>query len=358
MGASPLTRGKPGPLTRGGRGHGRIPAHAGKTLLEVTEKDTIGAHPRSRGENRHRLPRPRVLPGASPLTRGKQRTHQHGTDEGRRIPAHAGKTGSSFVEVRVAWAHPRSRGENPHLVTMDEIWKGASPLTRGKRSVETEVATATGRIPAHAGKTKKRPRLMASKRAHPRSRGENWSRPSWSWSVKGASPLTRGKLYSSNYPELLLGRIPAHAGKTERRGRPESGRPAHPRSRGENSASALAFSRPHGASPLTRGKRGGPARDYRGAGRIPAHAGKTARRGGCVHALRAHPRSRGENPPRGHREGHDRGASPLTRGKRRASTWRSASRGRIPAHAGKTPGTQPSRCRARAHHRSRGENVR
>ena len=70
-----------------------------------------------------------------------------------------------------------------------------------------------------------------------------------------------------------------------------------------------------GSSPLTRGKQRG-ARDHRDAPRlIPAHAGKT---GGFVllslHA-RAHPRSRGENVATGGDVGVGYGSSPLTRGK-------------------------------------------
>ena len=48
---------------------------------------------------------------------------------------------------------------------------------------------------------------------------------------------------------------------------------------------------------------------------IPAHAGKTR---GCrviVRGVTAHPRSRGENIPASLKEAHDRGSSPLTRGK-------------------------------------------
>ena len=50
---------------------GLIPAHAGKTRAASRVCIVIGAHPRSRGENRRRRSRLATLPGSSPLTRGK-----------------------------------------------------------------------------------------------------------------------------------------------------------------------------------------------------------------------------------------------------------------------------------------------
>ena len=50
------------------------------------------------------------------------------------IPAHAGKTPSTGA----------CRGR----------WRGSSPLTRGKQSLETNGQYRPGLIPAHAGKTR------------------------------------------------------------------------------------------------------------------------------------------------------------------------------------------------------------
>lgn len=43
------------------------------------------------------------------------------------IPAHAGKTNGSRCSTAASRAHPRSRGEKLHLVTVDEAWAGSSP---------------------------------------------------------------------------------------------------------------------------------------------------------------------------------------------------------------------------------------
>ena len=152
---------------------------------------------------------------------------------------------------------------------------GSSPLTRGKRSLPSR-----WRRPA---------------RAHPRSRGENLLMPSHMPSMKGSSPLTRGKLLQTEGHTTVAGLIPAHAGKT--RSGPPGGceRPAHPRSRGENSAASFSQSQPPGSSPLTRGKRAHSLRLALQPGLIPAHAGKTPSRIGSGWNEGAHPRSRGEN---------------------------------------------------------------
>ena len=50
-----------------------------------------------------------------------------------------------------------------------------------------------------------------------------------------------------------------------------------------------------GSSPLTRGKHPDDGADGDGLGLIPAHAGKTPGHNHARKALRAHPRSRGEN---------------------------------------------------------------
>ena len=74
--------------------------------------------------------------------------------------------------------------------------------------------------------------------------------------------------------------------------------------------------------------------------------------------LRAHPRSRGENPRRDLQRHDNWGSSPLTRGKPDKGTKEPAHVRLIPAHAGKTLIASCSPAPIRAHPRSRGENLR
>ena len=132
---------------------------------------------------------------------------------------------------------------------------------------------------------------------------------------------------------------------------------AHPRSRGENEKSLPGDEIADGSSPLTRGKPRRAVPHRQPDGLIPAHAGKTAGSQTRASAWRAHPRSRGENGARGLPEWVLEGSSPLTRGKRGGGAPASQSTRLIPAHAGKTPG-KPLCCACTwAHPRSRGENT-
>ena len=114
-------------------------------------------------------------------------------------------------------AHPRSRGENFKCVDGWEDYDGSSPLTRGKRGDAPACAALLGLIPAHAGKTGDGEVGGEHGRAHPRSRGENAYQSRARDIFKGSSPLTRGKLGSHDDALRDRGLIPAHAGKTVRR---------------------------------------------------------------------------------------------------------------------------------------------
>ena len=177
--------------------------------------------------------------------------------------------------------------------------------------------------------------------------------PSRTW---GSSPLTRGK---PRRLAQMLGcprLIPAHAGKTVFGELNAQRLRAHPRSRGENFPRGPHHRRSAGSSPLTRGKPVRRGAIVRLVGLIPAHAGKTrpTRRG--APRWRAHPRSRGENFACGAAIAKNVGSSPLTRGKLCTLHGPAHMGGLIPAHAGKTVNRSRGASMPWAHPRSRGEN--
>ena len=176
-------------------------------------------------------------------------------------------------------------------------------------------------------------------------------------SPRTQSPLTPGKPPPRAVRGADLRLIPAHAGKTNRDSILGPKVAAHPRSRGENHGLSPGKSARLGSSPLTRGKRVASSGFGGEVGLIPAHAGKTDRawrRG--VHP-QAHPRSRGENFTCLATTVVSSGSSPLTRGKPDQHGVVSPTVGLIPAHAGKTRAKTSSTSPSRAHPRSRGENV-
>ena len=172
---------------------------------------------------------------------------------------------------------------------------GSSPLTRGKLIPVQGRFLVERLIPAHARKTKNARRPCQGRWAHPRSRGENDARVGGLAGVAGSSPLMRGKLLPEDTPLGVPGLIPAHAGKTARRRRTLCSRRAHPRSCGDNFRDTLMPALWSGSSPLTQGKRCMILPTDRPVRLIPAHAGKTRLSVISPLILRAHPRSRGEN---------------------------------------------------------------
>ena len=216
MGSSPLTRGKHAFAEQRPGGKGLIPAHAGKTRPAGTTANPSGAHPRSRGENATNEDPASAYSGSSPLTRGKPADRALSGKWSGLIPAHAGKTCHTQMRQYLAWAHPRSRGENCSRTRSASALAGSSPLTRGKLFPAIASSAADGLIPAHAGKTLPYGQHLAATWAHPRSRGENCARASDEFHATGSSPLTRGKQYLRPHRGSRNGLIPAHAGKTLR----------------------------------------------------------------------------------------------------------------------------------------------
>ena len=314
-GSSPLTRGKYPDDGADGHRMGLIPAHAGKIYPTKWRRARPG--------------------GSSPLTRGKYERAQMRVDLEGLIPAHAGKIASLRPGPTVTRAHPRSRGENPCPSIQASATRGSSPLTRGKCGRVGAQEGVERLIPAHAGKMVKGSASEGRIGAHPRSRGENIISRDGTFVARGSSPLTRGKWIRAACPPTATGLIPAHAGKIPRYRRLRKPRTAHPRSRGENARDDEMGTVRHGSSPLTRGKSSRAFTPLVAGGLIPAHAGKISPALPRRSSLGAHPRSRGENticatvsPPR-------TGSSPLTRGKSQHVAGDRLRDGLIPAHAGK-----------------------
>ena len=313
-----------------------IPAHAGKTPTAPTASSRDSAHPRSRGENSLDLREVSLVPGSSPLTRGKPRWRPQVDEHRGLLPAHAGKTDRRVNQPHDSWAHPRSHGENKTISPTASKRAGSSPLTRGKRLRPSRRGCGQRLIPAHAGKTCSQRCGCGRRRAHPRSRGENLAGRRGAGAGYGSSPLTRGKRDRDRGRRVLGRLIPAHAGETGRACFRSRLRPAHPRSRGENEAHCLVPSGVYGSSPLTRGKHPRIQGAKHHCRLIPAHAGKTAVVSLEQLAPAAHPRSRGENLPLGANVNGTSGSSPLTRGKLAGGLDFGRAGRLIPAHAGKT----------------------
>ena len=274
---------------------GLIPARAGNTRIRYRGFCLPRAHPRSRGEHSGNAFAQVHAEGSSPLARG---THDPPVGIVRRsglIPARAGNTRHPKLPYRGRRAHPRSRGE--HTIKLDSLlglW-GSSPLARGTHRLCAWSHGRFGLIPARAGNTCRLRRRRASRRAHPRSRGEHFSSGAGTPSIPGSSPLARGTLAYRQAQAYVQGLIPARAGSTRNRQYRFQRSGAHPRSRGEHSHPRGGERGVQGSSPLARGARVRGAAGIRWWGLIPARAGSTADVSASPDRQRAHPRSRGEH---------------------------------------------------------------
>ena len=234
LGTSPRTRGKRCPAFPQGLLLRNIPAHAGKTQNTLLNLPRRQEHPRARGENcSHRLVGT-LQPGTSPRTRGKRLNFQDKILARRNIPAHAGKTFTdSTVPARMS-EHPRARGENVVLLSAGLRLVGTSPRTRGKPRPQRRNNIHRRNIPAHAGKTFLSVFLTIYYQEHPRARGENVTIEALEYLDVGTSPRTRGKRHRTIFTTANNRNIPAHAGKTPSLSSGDQFLPEHPRARGEN----------------------------------------------------------------------------------------------------------------------------
>ena len=213
--------------------------------------------------------------GSSPLTRGAPVVRTTSASATRIIPAHAGSTPRSRSCVASRRDHPRSRGEHAPSAPLITCGQGSSPLTRGAPLVVLAGFRRLRIIPAHAGSTHDPARFVAAVRDHPRSRGEHVVVMPGGPDHWGSSPLTRGA-HTRHPPTQRVTRIiPAHAGSTNAQVPRRLRLPDHPRSRGEHSRRRRCRACENGSSPLTRGAQLEALPSYPRRGIIPAHAGST-----------------------------------------------------------------------------------
>ena len=108
------------------------------------------------------------------------------------IPAYAGRTHEKSRLVCECWAHPRLRGADELSAASLNAAAGSSPLTRGGLHVGLISLDGERLIPAYAGRTWGFGVYGATEGAHPRLRGADPNRISRRACGVGSSPLTRG----------------------------------------------------------------------------------------------------------------------------------------------------------------------
>ena len=273
QGSSPLARGLPPHRHRRHLRERIIPARAGFTRRCPGRDPRAPDHPRSRGVYDGAPLFMSASLGSSPLARG--------------LPDCRRWRGQPWGD------HPRSRGVYIAPRTMLEQSMGSSPLARGLRWRSTKPGSGPGIIPARAGFTVTSTHRSAGMGDHPRSRGVYRRFPRgrrWTW---GSSPLARGLQQPGRHADRRVRIIPARAGFTRLRTSNSSRMRDHPRSRGVYLEGGGAAAEEAGSSPLARGLPAGRAETLHRRRIIPARAGFTGRRWRPDRRRRDHPRSRG-----------------------------------------------------------------
>ena len=214
-GSSPLTQGARFGRLRGRFRCGIIPAYAGSTGTMAGHWPLGRDHPRLRGEHRAASCSACTTMGSSPLTRGAPSPSRGSPLVGGIIPAYAGSTRSAFAEPCRAGDHPRLRWEHSEKLFLPDCKSRSSPLTRGARPRRRYIMPAIRIIPAYAGSTRRCAPRCATRRDHPRLRGEHLVTALLAVVCAGSSPLTRGAHESSFNIDVALRIIPAYAGSTQ-----------------------------------------------------------------------------------------------------------------------------------------------
>ncbi|RYP99496.1 hypothetical protein PG22506_1223 [Bifidobacterium pseudolongum subsp. globosum] len=174
-----------------------IPAHAGQThYAQCGQYGETGSSPRMRGKHDRPHPNP-----------ARQRI----------IPAHAGQTCTRANHAGANSDHPRACGANPNAPANTGRPGGSSPRMRGKRRADCGAAAPLRIIPAHAGQTHMRSRLVTCWPDHPRACGANQMGTHSLLLSCGSSPRMRGKHTSTREDAIGMRIIPAHAGQTHGR---------------------------------------------------------------------------------------------------------------------------------------------
>ncbi len=213
-GSSPLARGTHAYLSVVEFQDRFIPAGAGNTRVYGSGYSQDAVHPRWCGERSVRPAHMTLFSGSSPLVRGTLKSFDEHLNSLRFIPAGAGNTPFTRVEIIKVLVHPRWCGEHDGISVCAWFSFGSSPLVRGTRKRDSDRRWPCRFIPAGAGNTPSHLPCQRNSAVHPRWCGEHPHVPCLRRRSPGSSPLVRGTHVSKNGVCDNLRFIPAGAGNT------------------------------------------------------------------------------------------------------------------------------------------------
>ena len=233
-GSSPRMRGAPNTTESWKIAVRIIPADAGSTSPGSHCARRRWDHPRGCGEHLERPLRQGCLEGSSPRMRGAPADQLQRLPVLRIIPADAGSTWPASRAADHAWDHPRGCGEHCLSNRHVGLSLGSSPRMRGAHGGQGLDLLVDRIIPADAGSTYCPKYNGSSHWDHPRGCGEHACCAHLARDVGGSSPRMRGAPASWRTTPPKWGIIPADAGSTLDKPRVVIRDEDHPRGCGEH----------------------------------------------------------------------------------------------------------------------------
>ena len=313
VGSSPRMRGTLVPHEVRPGAVGIIPAYAGNTQWIPSRRIPNRDHPRVCGEHWYTVRLVSLFRGSSPRMRGTPNPINLNVNTFGIIPAYAGNTDRTRSKCSEYRDHPRVCGEHPYFAITRDDNKGSSPRMRGTQNPQSALFRRNGIIPAYAGNTHSRLKMLPAIRDHPRVCGEHWPLNLILTYPSGSSPRMRGTPVrrSRQYDEGRI--IPAYAGNTLGGWSCSPSQEDHPRVCGEHRLMTGDPLYGTGSSPRMRGTRHCRPHPHHSFGIIPAYAGNTLR-GGVAVVRGDHPRVCGEHADNSSMTFNSEGSSPRMRG--------------------------------------------
>ena len=240
---------------------GSIPAGAGKPLCHTRFRRLLAVDPRGCGEARLGEKSADLMAGRSPRVRGSRQSNQLQQLPRGSIPAGAGKPTTDRQRPPLHRVDPRGCGEavyagqqcrcaegrsprvrgsqSANRGQVDHVM-GRSPRVRGSRQPRCDLRLIVGSIPAGAGKPASPACRCSPSGVDPRGCGEAFRFYVGDFLRHGRSPRVRGSHPVLGGSRLHVGSIPAGAGKPQKRPCRTWRERVDPRGCGEASASQTA----------------------------------------------------------------------------------------------------------------------
>ena len=221
-GSSPRAGRRPG-AGRGQRRRGRlIPASGETTAHPAAEAVGSGAHPRERGDDASDRSTPTGRQGSSPRAGRRPRPASRSLSERRLIPASGETTAPTPSSTGSSPAHPRERGDDHVRTCHSTVTPGSSPRAGRRPAGRTRPCRRRGLIPASGETTPLGRRCPTSPGAHPRERGDDTATCHDVIGDPGSSPRAGRRHHVSQRRQNVVGLIPA-SGETTMRSRRRNG---------------------------------------------------------------------------------------------------------------------------------------